>query len=248
MAMALNLIKTPIIQLEMQTKDIIGKFPNTYTFTKNLAERMLVQYRPPSMPLTILRPSIIGASLKDPVPGWIDSLVASAAIFFFGGIGLIKNLYGDENMIGDQVPVDMVADSILVAAAYEANKPKIEVYNICSSARNPMTWKLAKECVQLYWNTNPSPQRISKCHVVFHKNHQLYQLANKAREIPVQLFHKVAHQVGSKDMRLKANRLMKMLDRAEQINKTFEHFINREWIFDSNKTNNLIAYLQGNER
>lgn len=53
------------------------------------------------MPLTILRPSIIGASLKDPVPGWIDSLVASAAIYFFSGIGLIKVLHGDENMIGD---------------------------------------------------------------------------------------------------------------------------------------------------
>lgn len=53
------------------------------------------------MPLTIVRPSIIGASFRDPFPGWIDSLVASAAIYFFTGIGLIRALYGDEDLIGD---------------------------------------------------------------------------------------------------------------------------------------------------
>lgn len=68
----------------------------------------------------------------------------------------------------------MVADSILVAVAYESNKPKIDVYNICSSARNPMNWKLAKECVLEYWNTNPTPSRISKASVTFHKNFHHY--------------------------------------------------------------------------
>lgn len=40
-------------------------------------------------------------------------------------------------------------------------------------------------------------------------------------------------------MRIKANRLMKMIARADMINKTFEHFINHEWIFDSGKTTHL---------
>jgi hypothetical protein len=62
---------------------------------------MLQRLRPAGMPLTIVRPSIVGASLRDPFPGWIDSLVASAAIYFFSGIGLIKVLYGDEDLIGD---------------------------------------------------------------------------------------------------------------------------------------------------
>lgn len=35
------------------------------------------------------------------MPGWIDSLVASSAIFFFVGLGLIKTLNGDECLIGD---------------------------------------------------------------------------------------------------------------------------------------------------
>jgi hypothetical protein len=58
----------------------------------------------------------------------------------------------------------------------------------------------------------------------------------------------VAQSVGSKSMRIKANRLQKMIQRADQINKTFEHFINNEWIFDSGKTQTLVNYLQGEER
>ena len=62
---------------------------------------MILALRPPQMPITIVRPSIVGASFRDPCPGWIDSLVASAAIFFFAGIGLLKVLHGDEDLIGD---------------------------------------------------------------------------------------------------------------------------------------------------
>lgn len=51
---------------------------------------MLLELKPAYLPLVIVRPTIIGASFRDPFPGWIDSLVASAAIFFFTGIGLIK--------------------------------------------------------------------------------------------------------------------------------------------------------------
>ena len=41
-----------------QEKNIIGDYPNTYTFTKGLAERML-QKRRGNMPMVIIRPSII---------------------------------------------------------------------------------------------------------------------------------------------------------------------------------------------
>ena len=87
--------------MEKNVKDIIGDFPNTYTFTKCIAEKLLVQTRAPNFPLTFIRPSIVGASWRDPVPGWIDSLVASSAIFFFVGLGLLKTLHGDECLIGD---------------------------------------------------------------------------------------------------------------------------------------------------
>lgn len=36
-----QLLKTPVSILEKKTKDILGDFPNTYTFTKCIAEKLL---------------------------------------------------------------------------------------------------------------------------------------------------------------------------------------------------------------
>ena len=45
---------------------ILGTFPNSYTFTKNLGERLIRKYRG-DIPLVLIRPSIIGVAMRDPV-------------------------------------------------------------------------------------------------------------------------------------------------------------------------------------
>ena len=55
------------------TKALVGKHPNTYTFTKALAEAAIKE-NASDLPLAIFRPSIVVASAKEPLPGWIDNL------------------------------------------------------------------------------------------------------------------------------------------------------------------------------
>ena len=50
------------------TNTIIGNHPNTYTFTKALAEGMLAKTSK-DLPVAIVRPSIVVAAWKDPCPG-----------------------------------------------------------------------------------------------------------------------------------------------------------------------------------
>jgi alcohol-forming fatty acyl-CoA reductase len=45
--------------------------PNTYTFTKALAEQIVDDFKT-ELPLLIFRPSIVISSMKEPFPGWID--------------------------------------------------------------------------------------------------------------------------------------------------------------------------------
>ena len=52
--------------LEDITADIIRQYPNTYTFTKAIAERLLLDERG-HVPAVIFRPSIVTASLKEPI-------------------------------------------------------------------------------------------------------------------------------------------------------------------------------------
>lgn len=49
------------------TPKLLGKRPNTYTYTKALAEYLL-QQEAGDLNVAIVRPSIVGASWKEPFP------------------------------------------------------------------------------------------------------------------------------------------------------------------------------------
>lgn len=53
---------------------ILETFPNTYTFTKNLAEN-IIKINGAGLPIAIVRPSIIFGAIKHPFPGWIDDSI-----------------------------------------------------------------------------------------------------------------------------------------------------------------------------
>lgn len=53
--------------LELFTPKLMGEKPNTYTYTKQLAEHLLIT-EGADLPLAIIRPSIVGAAWKEPFP------------------------------------------------------------------------------------------------------------------------------------------------------------------------------------
>lgn len=125
------------------TKKILGKYPNTYTFTKALCER-LMQRRRGDLPMCIVRPAIINSSYLEPFPGWLDSIAAAAAMYLFVGLGIIKEVKGNPNSIGDTIPVDVVVANIIVATAFNLRKNGMPIYHVGSSDRNPITWGKAQ--------------------------------------------------------------------------------------------------------
>ena len=52
---------------DVLTQKIIQDRPNTYTFTKALAEYVVSQ-EAKDLPLAIIRPSIVGSSWREPIP------------------------------------------------------------------------------------------------------------------------------------------------------------------------------------
>ena len=84
-----QLMALPLNELIASTKKILGKYPNTYTYTKSLCERLLKK-RQGSVPLCIVRPAIINTSIAEPYPGWIDSVAAATALFMFIGLGIVR--------------------------------------------------------------------------------------------------------------------------------------------------------------
>src|SRR5690606_4282392 len=96
--------------------------PNTYTFTKCIAEHLLDERRG-DVPLVIVRPSIISAAWEKPIPGWIDSTAAFAGCLLSTGLGFVRAWEANPNVRLDVVPVDVVAERV-VRAAFHAEKPR----------------------------------------------------------------------------------------------------------------------------
>ena len=66
-------IKHSLLDSDEMTRILIGQHPNTYTFTKALGEQ-LVKDQAGELPVSIFRPSIVVASVQEPMPGWVDNL------------------------------------------------------------------------------------------------------------------------------------------------------------------------------
>lgn len=129
---------------------IIGRYPNTYAFSKAVAEQV-VRENSEGLPVVLFRPAIVVGTYKEPIPGWIDNIYGPTGVVAGVGVGLIRVMCADENIKADIVPVDLVVNSMLATAWDVTNERKINeqppVTNYVSSKRNPITWGQF-----FYWN------------------------------------------------------------------------------------------------
>ena len=157
------------------------------------------------MPITIVRPSIIGCSYRDPVPGWIDTVSACGALILFSGIGIVKVLPGSLDIVGDQIPVDYVADLIIVAAAYSANKKKISVFHSSTSAKNPTSFRIVRDSMKEYFTKNPPEKRMGKPDFDLIENKTLFKFYRFKRRVPAYLYYQFANIFGNTKIKMQAN-------------------------------------------
>jgi fatty acyl-CoA reductase len=113
-----DLMRMPPDQQDKDLAKILGNYPNTYTFTKSMAERTLKKRKPSNLPCVILRPAIVGAAFRDPFPGWTDTLSAAGALGLAGGLGIITYVNTLPSHILDLIPVDLVVHATIVSTAF----------------------------------------------------------------------------------------------------------------------------------
>ncbi|XP_073829422.1 fatty acyl-CoA reductase wat-like [Musca autumnalis] len=124
---------------------IAPSHPNTYTFTKSLAEHVVNDHRH-TLPVVIVRPSIVISSYEEPMPGWIDNFNGPIGIFVAGYSGLMRTNYGSPNTVPDVIAVDICAKSLIVAAFKLGTHPpltsrvEVEIFNCCSSSKRNFSY------------------------------------------------------------------------------------------------------------
>lgn len=129
-----------------------------YTFTKAMAERA-VEDTAAHLPVTVLRPSIIESALEQPFPGWIQGFKMAEPIILAFGRGDLPEFPAIPDGVLDVIPVDLVVNATLAAAAQMPEPGRPAYYTICSGARNPLRFGLLYELVREYFVEHPMVQR-----------------------------------------------------------------------------------------
>jgi alcohol-forming fatty acyl-CoA reductase len=105
------------------TQHYTGFMPNTYVFSKHLAEQVSNDYKH-KLPIVVFRPSIVISVMKDPYPGWVDNFNGPVGLLFGSGLGVVRTMFSNPDNRCDFIPVDVCIKAMMIAAWKKAHEPK----------------------------------------------------------------------------------------------------------------------------
>lgn len=124
------------IDAAMERAEALG-WPNIYTFSKALGERLLAQRD--DVEVTIVRPTIVECARSFPFPGWNEGLNTSAPLAW-----LISTAFRDfpsrEHNLFDIAPVDLVSRGMTLVAAAALRGRAGGIFHLGTSGSNPVTF------------------------------------------------------------------------------------------------------------
>lgn len=100
-------------EMAAMQKEAIGVHPNTYTFSKRLAE-ILVNDEYKNLPIVMIRPSIVTPALQEPLYGWVDSLNGIVGVSAAAGKGILRCMMVDLDCTIEAIPVDTACNAMLL--------------------------------------------------------------------------------------------------------------------------------------
>ncbi|OQV24145.1 Fatty acyl-CoA reductase 1 [Hypsibius exemplaris] len=142
--------------LKAMTPGLIPPWPNTYTYAKALAETIIISDGS-NLKIGIVRPSIVGAAMRFPFPGYIDNYNGPSGLLAAIGKGALRTMLGNRNAIADIVPVDYAVDLMIAVPWHLVNSSSREpqVYNFTSGSVNPLTWGYVQDSTLANFRRNP---------------------------------------------------------------------------------------------
>ncbi|KAK5983590.1 Fatty acyl-CoA reductase, partial [Trichostrongylus colubriformis] len=221
------------------TPKLLGSRPNTYTLTKALAETQLVEDAK-QLPVIIIRPSIVGAMWKDPLPGWTDNINGPTGIFAAVGKGVLTNMCGSESSNADIVPVDIVANMIIVAAAHRAvtTYETIPVMHCTSGDLNPLKWEKIVNFLEQFYHEYPMEQCFAIPSTRFHTSRKMFELNYYIKHhIPASTLDFINGLIGRK----KKN--VRLYSRVWRMIEALHYFTTHGWNFQTKNLPKLWSTL-----
>ncbi|KAJ0986869.1 hypothetical protein J5N97_005225 [Dioscorea zingiberensis] len=157
-----NIIKICMKELGMKRANKFG-WPNVYSFTKAMGELQIAKLRG-SLPVIILRPTIILSTCKQPFPGWIEGIRTMDKLIISYAIGEIVSLPACLDAAVDGIPGDMVVNAMLATMMTNCSHPNsmLPIYHVGSSSKNTLRFRLISETSYKYFSMHPVTRKDGK--------------------------------------------------------------------------------------
>ncbi|XP_015125320.1 fatty acyl-CoA reductase wat isoform X2 [Diachasma alloeum] len=228
-------------KLEDMTPSLLGNYPNSYTFTKQIAEQ-LVQLCGRDLPIGIYRPAVVVSSYKEPIEGWTDNVYGATGVIVGSASGLLRTLHYDINSTAELVPVDYTVNG-LIATAWDVanNKNKAvdpPIYNYHSAWNNKLTWGDYHATALKYLKQMPSV-----------KSHWCYSTTVASTPVIFYIYSMILHILPALlvDIGLsiigRKTRAMKMYRNIHTFLDAINYFDTRTWKFSNENTRGLWENL-----
>ena len=230
---------------------LLNKRPNTYTYTKAVAESLLLERSKkllPNVPIAMVRPSIVGGIWRQPIPGWVDNFNGPTGVILAMSTGAIQAMLACPSYCADIVPVDIVAN-LIICTAWQVHRQKhdksmkseqafcvqqpnnnsgnISIFNCVSGTLNPVIWKeVAKYVNQMSF--------VYPCNTLMRSpsgkllSNELYFVAYNF------INHKIFAYAGDFLLKLARKKSMFVIiyNRMAKMIKTLKPFTTNQWLFD----------------
>ncbi|KAI9556289.1 hypothetical protein GHT06_018863 [Daphnia sinensis] len=219
------------------TKQLVGKCPNVYAYTKALGEQLLrniTERDEHKLPIVVVRPSIVTGAIQEPLAGWIDNFNGPSGLAAGVSKGLIYTIRGDEKLVADLVPVDIAINLMIAAAWHRGTSDKssetIVVYNCSSGALNPITWDEFRQIMRC-----PAVELRSSW-IVYQIELALYH------HLPAFFADTTARLCGKKPF------LTRLYKRTHTLMSCLEFYTTRQWNFISRNPIQLIDKMSSKDQ
>ncbi len=220
---------------------------DTYGLSKALGERRLIAQAPRQ--LTIVRPAIVESALRTPYPGWLESLKVADPILLGYGAGIIPGRFAaDRSVRLDIVPVDMVANVCLAAAAHPP-QDGVRCVNVATGNRNPLTVDKLAEVTTRYFRERPIPGedglpvevpewRLGSRAQIMKAINRATTVLSKGRDLVENL-----PLPRSDAIELRLHKDQRRLDRLRRLNEIYAPYAQLDCVFDDRHTRALLDGL-----
>ena len=145
------------------TPRLLGNWPNTYTFTKAIAES-IIEKEAGDMPVGIFRPAIVVSTYREPIRGWIDNLYGPTGVAAGAGSGVLRSIHCDGSIQANVVPGDLTVNALIACAWDVAKRREVATATATATATNTDQKKDNNIPVYHYVSTdNPITYEQLKC-------------------------------------------------------------------------------------